>query len=71
MVFARLISNNFNLKNPKKPQKNIFMIYSPRKATIERTELSIKLPENSRAFLATKFEGQDIVKIIGPDKKRL
>ena len=35
------------------------------------TELSIKLPENSRAFLATKFEGQDIVKIIGADKKRL
>ena len=47
------------------------MIYLPKKATIERTELSIKLPENSRAFLATKFEGQDIVKIIGPDKKRL
>ena len=35
------------------------------------TELSIKLNENSRGFLATKFEGQDIVKIIGPDKKRL
>ena len=54
------------------------MIYSPRKATIERadtlmidTELSTKLPENSRACLATQFEGQDIVKTIGPDKKRL
>ena len=47
------------------------MIYLPKKATIERTELSIKLPENSRAFLASKFEGQDIVKIIGSDKKRL
>ena len=35
------------------------------------TELSIKLPENSTAFLATKFEGQDIQKIIGPSKKRL
>ena len=50
----------------------------PKKTTIERadtltidTELSIKLPENSRAFLATKFEGQGIVKIIGPEKKRL
>ena len=30
------------------------------------TELSIKLPENSSAFLATKFEGQEIQKIIGP-----
>ena len=71
MVFARLISNNFTLKNPRKSEKNIFMIYSPRKATIERAELSIKLPENSRSFLATKFEGQDIVKIIEPDKKKL
>ena len=78
MAFATLISNNFNLKKPKKSEKNIFMIYSPRKATIEcadtltiDAELSIKLPENSRAFLVTKFEGQDIVKIIGPDKKRL
>ena len=78
MAFATLISNNFNLKKPKKSEKNIFMIYSPRKATIERAdtltidaELSIKLPENSRAFLVTKFEGQDIVKIIGPNKKRL
>ena len=37
------------------------------------TELSIKLPENSNAFLATKFEGQEIQKIIGPtnSKKRL
>ena len=37
------------------------------------TELSIKLPENSSAFLATKFEGQEIQKIIGPTngKKRL
>ena len=37
------------------------------------TELSIKLPENSNAFLATKFEGQEIQKIIGPTngKKRL
>ena len=29
------------------------------------TELSIKLPENSNAFLATKFEGQEVQKIIG------
>ena len=37
------------------------------------TELSIKLLENSNAFLATKFEGQEIQKIIDPTngKKRL
>ena len=74
MKFATLVLNTFNLMS----EKNIFTIYSPKKATIERadtltinTELSIKLHENSRAFLATKFEGQDIVKIIGPGKKRL
>ena len=63
---------------PKKSKNNIFTIYSPKKASIERadtltldTELIIKLPENSRAFLATKFEGQKIQKIIGPKKERL
>ena len=74
-VFVRIISQNFNLKKPKKHEENIFTIYSPKKATIERTntltvdtELSIKIPDNSKAFLATKFEGQDIQKIIGPSK---
>ena len=78
MEFARLVSNNFNLKNPKKSEKNVFKIYLQRKATIERadmltinTELSIKLPEDLRVFLATKFEGQNIVKITGSGKKRL
>ena len=64
MVFARLISKKSNLKQPKKSETNICTIYSPKKATIERadtltldTELSTKLPENSRAFSGTKFEG--------------
>ena len=50
-VFVRIISQNFNLKKPKKHEENIFTIYSPKKATIERTntltldtELSIKIP---------------------------
>ena len=74
---VRLISENFNLKKPKKHEKNIFTIYSPKKATTEKantltidTELSIKLPENSTAFVATKFEGQNIQKIIGPSSKK-
>ena len=70
VAFVRIISEKFNLK---KPPKNIFTIYSPKKATIEKadtlsidTELSIKLPENSSGFLVTKFEGQEILKIISP-----
>ena len=37
------------------------------------TEVSFILPKNTTAFLATKFEGQEIQKIIGPTngKKRL
>ena len=71
---------NLNLKKPKKNDKNIFTIYSPKKVIIEEadtllidTKISIKLPENSTEFLATKFEGQEILKIIGPThtKKRL
>ena len=62
--FATIISEKNNLEKPKKNEKNIFTIYSPKKAIIEDadtllidTEISIKLPENSTAFLATKFEG--------------
>ena len=70
--FVTILSEKFNLKMPKKSEKNIFTIYSPKKDLIEKadtltidTELSIKLPQNSSAFLATKFEGQEIIKIIG------
>ena len=78
--FVKILSENFKLKHPKKSEKNIFTIYSPKKDTIEKadtltidTELSIKLPENPNLFLTTKFEGQEIIKIIGPTntKKRL
>ena len=63
----------------KKAEKvNLFTIYLPKKATIKRadtltvnTELIIKLPENSKAFLTTKFEGQRIQRIIEPKKERL
>ena len=78
--FVTILSEKFNLKMPKRSEKNIFTIYSPKKDLIEKadtltvdTELSIKLTQNSSAFLATKFEGQEIIKIIGPTntKKRL
>ena len=76
--FVSILSEKFNLKKPLKCQKNIFILYSPRKETIKTvdtltfdTELLIKLPENTTAYLTTKFEGQEIQKIIGPAKKRL
>ena len=80
MVFFSLILENCQLKQPKRSKNNIFTIYSPIKEIIEEadtvildTEISIKLPEKANAFLATKFEGQEIQKIIGPTngKKRL
>ena len=63
--FVRIISEKYNLKKPQKNEKNIFTLYSLKKAIIEKadtlsidTELLIKLPENLSAFVATKFEGQ-------------
>ena len=71
--FVRIISEKNNLKKPKRNEKNIFTIYSPKKETIKKadtlsidTGLSIKLPENSTAFLVTKFEDQEIIKLTGP-----
>ena len=76
--FVRIISEKNNLKKPKRNEKNIFTICSPKIETIKKadtlsidTELSIKLPENSTAFLATKFKDQEIIKLTGPSKKRL
>ena len=73
-----LFQKKNNLKKPKKNEKNIFTSYSPKKEIIKKadtisidTEISIKLPENSSAFLVTKFEDQEIIKVNGPAKKRL
>ena len=75
---AKIVLNNIKLKKPTRSKNNIFTIYSPKKASIETadtltidTELIIKLPKNSKAYLATKFEGQKIKTIIGPKKERL
>ena len=76
--FVSILSEKSNLKKLLKCEKNIFILYSPRKETIKTadtltvdTELLIKLPENTTVCLITKFEGQEIQKIIGPAKKRL
>ena len=78
MTLARLVSDNNKLNKPTKSKNNIFTIYSTKKACIERadtltidTELINKLPEDSKACLATKFEGHKIKTIIGPKKERL
>ena len=78
--YVRIISEKNNLKKTKKNKKwkEHFTIYSPKKEIIKKvdtlsidTELSIKLPENSTAFLVTKFEDQEIIKITALTKKRL
>ena len=78
MNLLELLQKKNNLKKPKKNEKNIFTLYSPEKEIIKKadtisidTEISIKLTENSSAFLVTKFEDQEIIKINSPAKKRL
>ena len=41
MVLAKLVSCNDKLKKPRKSESNIFTIYSPKKATIEKLTLSL------------------------------
>ena len=60
--FVTILSEDFKLKQTKKSKKNIFTIYSPKKETTEKVDtldidkgLSVKVPENVNAFLATKF----------------
>ena len=54
MTLSKLASCNDKLKKLRKPEGNIFTIYSPKKATIEQadtvtidTDLVLKLPEQS------------------------
>ena len=78
MVLAKLVSCNDKLKKLRKSEGNIFTIYSPKKATIEQagtvtidTDLVLKLPEQSKAYLVTKYTGQDIKELVGPTKQKL
>ena len=78
MTLAKLVPCNKKLKQPKQFEGNIFTMYSPKKATVEKadtltidTELMLTLPEESKAFLTTKFTGQHIQNITGPVKQRL
>ena len=71
-----IVSHSFNLKKPKKYKIDIFTIFSQRKVIIEKadtenidTEITIKIPKSCTLFIATKFEGQEIQKIIDLAKK--
>ena len=76
MIRLKLLSNK--IKKPFQSRENILAIYSPRKCifpesetrTID-TEININLPQNSTAFLTTKFKVQKIKELKGPLKKRL
>ena len=76
MTFAKLVSYNGKLKKARKSEGNIFTIYSPKKVTIEqadtvtiKTDLVLKLPEQSKAYLVTKFTGQYIKELVDPTKQ--
>ena len=75
---ATLTITNRKIEKPYKSKENIFVIYSPKSYYINAadtklldTEILINLPENSIAYLTTKFRGQKIKEIIGRTKERL
>ena len=76
MIGLKLLSNQ--IKMPFRSRENILAIYSPRKYIIPEahrvtvnTEINIVLPLNTTLYVTTKFKGQKIEEISGPQKKRL
>ena len=76
VISLKLLSNR--IKKPFRSKENILAIYSPKKymsqeedTTTVDTEIIINLPTKSTAYVATKFKGQKIKEIRGPQKKRL
>ena len=76
MIKLKLLSNK--IKKPFRSRENILAIYSPKKyiipeadAIIIDTEINVVLPLNRTLFVTTKFKGQKIKEIRGPQKKRL
>ena len=63
---------------PFRSRENILAIYSPRKYIIPEadmvtvdTEINIVLPLNTTLYVTTKFKGQKIKEISGPQKKKI
>ena len=70
-------SNN-KIKKPYRSKDNILIIHSLKSYCIEITNtisidtgITIRLPEKSTGYLATKFRGQNIQTIEGPKTQRL
>ena len=78
MSTVKIVSDKYNLKKPGKFKNNIFTIYSAQKAIIEtadtktiNTELILKLSEETKAFVVTKFIGQNIKEIFTLKKRKI
>ena len=76
MIVLKLLSKQ--IKMPFRSTENILAIYLPRKYIIPEadtvtvdTEIKIVLTLNTTLFVTTKFKGQKIKEISGPQKKRL
>ena len=76
MIKLKLLSNK--IKMPFESRENILAVYSPRKYIIPEadtvtvdTEINIVLPLNTASYVTSKFKGQKIKEIWGPQKKRL
>ena len=76
MIVLKLLSNQ--IKMPFRSLGNILAIYSPRKYIIPEadtvtvdTEINIVLPLNTTLYMTTKFKGQKIKEISGPQEKML
>ena len=74
MIKLKLLSNK--IKKPFRSRENILAIYSPKKYIISEADAitidtKVVLPLNRTLFVTTKFKGQKIKEIRGPQKKRL
>ena len=74
---ASLTFSNNRIKKPYQSRDNILTIHSPKKYCIDiantisiDTGITIKLPEKTTVYLATKFKGQKITKLEGPKTQR-
>ena len=67
IIFRR---DNLRVKKPEHLKKNIFIIYSPRTVTVEsatcniiNTNITLIFPKKAKAFIASKFRGNEIYEI--------
>ena len=74
MIKLKLLSNK--IKKPFRSRENILAIYSPKKYIIPEvdaitidTGINVVLPLSRTLFVTTKFKGQKIKEIRGPQKR--